>query len=539
MTQPIRFSALLKSLLRSSMFFLTIVMVCAVNPLQAAITLPVMVDYFDTAGPGSTVPQGVACITSGPLAGNFAVVDSTADKVFIIDPDGLLKDQFDTTGFSSTSPMGITFISNGLYAGDLAIVDNLADKIFVVDTSGLELHQCSTADFGSNNPQGITFIPTGTFAGNLAVVDSSDELLYVVDFDCTLIDSFDTSGYSPNPFGVGYDSANDYFAVLNYSPSEVTLIDTSGIVQDNFSVQFVAVGARGICYMPATGNFAVADDTSDEVYTINIKSQFIRSFNTNIWGSTDPVGITYIPTSGNYAIVDDLGDEVYFVSPLGVLDHQCDISAFSNNPKGIEFLPGSGEEFAIVDSLDREVYVMDSSCTLLRQFDILTFGINSLTPTGIAYVSATGDLAITDSSRDAILSVNPIRPGRLKSQLSTSAVLSTSPTGSIFFPSGTGLFAVVDNSVDEVFVLNNNGTLMARFDTATVLSSTDPQGIAFNPTAETLAILDNDNPSVSIVSFPGLLDLPYFCECDLNKDGSCNILDYQMFIQDWGCTDCP
>lgn len=29
------------------------------------------------------------------------------------------------------------------------------------------------------------------------------------------------------------------------------------------------------------------------------------------------------------------------------------------------------------------------------------------------------------------------------------------------------------------------------------------------------------------------------CECDLNQDGKCNILDYQEFIQDWGRTDCP
>ncbi len=28
------------------------------------------------------------------------------------------------------------------------------------------------------------------------------------------------------------------------------------------------------------------------------------------------------------------------------------------------------------------------------------------------------------------------------------------------------------------------------------------------------------------------------CECDLNKDGKCNILDYQLFIQDWGRTNC-
>jgi hypothetical protein len=51
-----------------------------------------------------------------------------------------------------------------------------------------------------------------------------------------------------------------------------------------------------------------------------------------------------------------------------------------------------------------------------------------------------------------------------------------------------------------------------------------------------------------------ILDWPYFiedwgstnchdpgvdCECDLNGDGSCNILDWPYFIEDWGRTDCP
>jgi hypothetical protein len=38
---------------------------------------------------------------------------------------------------------------------------------------------------------------------------------------------------------------------------------------------------------------------------------------------------------------------------------------------------------------------------------------------------------------------------------------------------------------------------------------------------------------------PGSGTEPNDCECDLNTDGKCNILDYQTFIQDWGRTDCP
>jgi hypothetical protein len=37
---------------------------------------------------------------------------------------------------------------------------------------------------------------------------------------------------------------------------------------------------------------------------------------------------------------------------------------------------------------------------------------------------------------------------------------------------------------------------------------------------------------------PGTGNLPNDCECDLDKSGACNILDYQRFIQDWGRKDC-
>jgi len=33
-------------------------------------------------------------------------------------------------------------------------------------------------------------------------------------------------------------------------------------------------------------------------------------------------------------------------------------------------------------------------------------------------------------------------------------------------------------------------------------------------------------------------DAKTFCACDLNNDGSCNILDYQIFIQKWGSKTC-
>jgi len=37
----------------------------------------------------------------------------------------------------------------------------------------------------------------------------------------------------------------------------------------------------------------------------------------------------------------------------------------------------------------------------------------------------------------------------------------------------------------------------------------------------------------------GRTDCTGDCECDLNHDGSCNVFDWFIFIEDWGRTDCP
>jgi hypothetical protein len=38
---------------------------------------------------------------------------------------------------------------------------------------------------------------------------------------------------------------------------------------------------------------------------------------------------------------------------------------------------------------------------------------------------------------------------------------------------------------------------------------------------------------------PGSGNSPNDCECDLNADGKCDMLDWLLFGEDWGRTDCP
>ena len=54
---------------------------------------------------------------------------------------------------------------------------------------------------------------------------------------------------------------------------------------------------------------------------------------------------------------------------------------------------------------------------------------------------------------------------------------SNSPFGITFIPT-SGNFAIVDNGVDEVFIVDSKGILQSQFDT-TAFGSNNPQGITY------------------------------------------------------------
>jgi hypothetical protein len=118
--------------------------------------------------------------------------------------------------------------------------------------------------------------------------------------------------------------------------------------------------------------------------------------------------------------------------------------------------------------------------------------------------------------------------------------------------------AVVDSTsifvgdiVDGHVTLTTSGIV---FDTLRLASSPDSQGLLLdNVTINTIAI-DTCECDLNQDGVCDMLDWQLFgqnwgrtdclgnadvCECDLNQDGVCDMLDWQLFGQDWGRTDCP
>jgi DNA-binding beta-propeller fold protein YncE len=537
MMRLIRRIAKSPSLAGMTVLGLFVLLSCAANSAFAQLPVPLMVDYFDTGGFGATSPNGVTFISSGPYAGNYATVDDTPDAVFIADRNGILKHQINVP--VGTTATGVAFMPDTQY---FAVTDSILDEVFIFNAAGSLQSNFDTAAFGCSNPQGITFITEGSFTGNFAIVDSTADVVFIVSGSGSLVGSFSTGGFGAvNPTGIAYMPGAGTLAVIDDSLDDVFIVDFSGLLQRQFDVGFVSTSSLGVAYEPSSGIFPVASANLNqpEIFFIDGDGEVATIFSTLNFSSTQATGITYIPTTQQYAIVDMDTDRVYFVNTDGSNPTSCSINAFSTSPMGITYIPQTGN-LAIVDDSADEVFIIDQNCNLLSQFDTKTFGVNIVYLRGIASIpggkSTTGQFDILSYSSSGVKRVDPAIPGRIQSQFGTNAFNFNNPEG-ITQIDGTGNLAMVDNSKDDAFITDSRGVLLALFDTAPF--SANPRGIAFDSDTGTIAIVDPSSDLVTILDLPGLLLLPELCACDLNNDGKCNILDYQLFIQDWGCTTCP
>ena len=479
---------------------------CFANPVFAQPTVPVLVDFFDTGTFGSLFPEDITYISTTK---DFAIVDSSEDKVFIVNRSGVKLSEFSTVGFGSSYSSGIAFIPS---TENFAIVDDSADEVFIVNSSGVLQGHFDTTAFGSSFPQGITYIPA---TGNFAIIDHVADEVFIVNSSGALQGQFDTEVFgSLSPKGITYIPATGNFAIVDDSADEVYIVNSSGTLLDHFDIYSVASYAQGIAFDSHTGNLYIVDQSADEVFAFNTEGHVLTQFSTISFGSTSPVGITHISGTNNFAIVDDADDDIFIVNSAGVLQSQCDISVFSNYSSGIAYIPPtvnnvivgpplnadlSGGGFAIVDT-SRKLFITDTNCTLLDQFDTGTFGINSTYPSGITYLS-TNEFMITDSSRDASFIFNTYYPGKLQGQFSLELLGDTLPCGITLIPS-TGNFATVAYTITEVLIVNFEGVLQARFDTAPF--SLHPQGIAFDDDNNVFAIVDNVDDEVTLLDLPCL-----------------------------------
>ncbi len=133
-------------------------------------------DQFDIGrfGINSTAPSGIALLPAA--TDKFAVSDQGYyGRVVTVDitRPGKTMAQFSTPAVKSLLPTGICLVPSPAY---YAITDSSADGVFVVDPRGILRARFSTSLF-SRNPQGIAYNPdTEVFA----IVDSDNDAAYLL-----------------------------------------------------------------------------------------------------------------------------------------------------------------------------------------------------------------------------------------------------------------------------------------------------------------------------------------------------------------------
>ena len=141
----------------------------------------------DTAGIGSSSPVGVAFNSSN---GFYAIADSSADEVFVVDSTCAIQHQFDTAGDGMTTPVGITYRPD---TDQYEVVGSSLDDFFIYDaTVGPTLGDLDNSfDIGANSitsPNGLAYNPDDRVS---AVSDTSWDQVFPIGYRGTLVNTFD------------------------------------------------------------------------------------------------------------------------------------------------------------------------------------------------------------------------------------------------------------------------------------------------------------------------------------------------------------
>jgi hypothetical protein len=346
---------------------------------------------------GGANPRTVSVPYAGTASTSFAVTCAAL---------GDLQVNVSTTG-QNLDPDGYTVTLDGTTSQPIAIngsvtFTGLVEGDHTVELSGVAA-ACSVV---SPNPQTAN-VPSGGTA--------------FVTFDVTcgavspsLVQTIETWRFtppSPDPAGITYlghvgtllisDSEVDEMSIFE----GVNLFETSlsGSLVDTSTTMAFTNEPTGVTWNPTNNHLFVSDDGKKEVYEVDpgpdgrygTSDDIVTSFDTAVFGNTDPEGVTYDSSQGVLFIADGVNAEVFRVSPgsNGVFDGvppagDDQVTSFDTevhgllDPEGIAYDSDAGHLYIVGKPVTR-VFHMTTTGTLLGTIDISA--ANADKPAGLAY----------------------------------------------------------------------------------------------------------------------------------------------------------
>ncbi len=492
---------------------------------QAKMTIPVMVDYFSTASFGSNGPVAITYMQDKK---EYAIADLDDKLIYIVSLTGILKDKIDISSYFEKIH-GVAYVGN---KEQFAVVSYLYKKIFIVEKNGNLVKEINIPFV--SKPMSICYLKEKK---QFVVADYYSKIFFI-DIDGLLVDQLDISAFGCSvPTGITYNPDDSCFAVCEYNTQNIFLFDDAGNLNDKFNAKFLTSNIYGIAYNQDTKNYDVVDYNNSNFFSINDQGYYAGAISTDVYGSASPHDITYLSNTDEWAFIDNSAKKIFIISPSGILQNEIDVSSFCSNPTGLVYM-GASNTFAVLDYVLKKIFLVSTAGALIEQLNINVFGLSSYAPYHIELDTSSNQLLFSDINGYAVSFLEAINPVKLKKQLSTSAAGCTKPVGIGYVPENQTLL-ITDNVKDEVFVIDQYGSLKARFDSAGVLYSNEPLGIAYDPNNQIFALVDWEDHRINLLKLPALTKSVNRCEGDFDQDGDVDGMDLSTFAADFGRTDCP
>jgi hypothetical protein len=208
----------------------------------------------------------------------------------------------------------------------------------------------------------------------------------------SLINIFDTTGYSSDPSGLTYFPNSGNLLLVDseieetpfFTGSNLFELTTAGVLVAVHSTTGFSNEPTGVTFNAITGTLFITDDNLRMVFEVNpLSLDVVSSFSTLDFGNNDPEGITSDANTGNLYIVDGLGKTVYEVTTSGVLVSSFPVPVVIKDPEGIYFDAGSGNLFVISSPNEDLIFELTTTGIVVNIIDIQSFGV--IKPKGITF----------------------------------------------------------------------------------------------------------------------------------------------------------
>ncbi len=441
--------------------------IAAIGPAGAATNLPL-----------AKVPTLVIftpiSVETDPLDGTSWIADQYLSRLVQALPDGSPIQSLPAAAFGAGRIAGVTLEPGA--SGCLWVSDPAAQRLVRVTRQGLPAGELPVGALGITNPadlaydvrDGTLFVadPTARSVFNLRPVDSDANGL---PDQAELLDLFSTLPLgSDNPMGLALDPVAGHLYLSDPALDRIFELDLSGAPLGSFDTGSAGGGSiTGMTWDAAAGAL-VAADAARKLLRLSPNGALLAQRNTAPFGTLSPQGIAWDPATSS-------------------------LLAVSGERKLIRFRPEPAGAPGSIGGID-----------LLRQEWTTPF--TSIAPAGIALVSGSSDRYVLDAIQDRVHRVGP--EGNSLGYFDTGPAGAASPTGIAAGPAAD--FFLTDNGVRRVVRVSDAGVGLGSFSTSPFKHKpqgeplcNDPRGIAYDPAADHLLVVDFQDARVFEITLTG------------------------------------